>query len=655
MTRLLALAICALAALALAAAPARAQDSLAPKGAEPHWLPDEEWVNLLWLPFDEEDLYRLLRTDRGAVFRWVRIDADHSIAQIARRRGWTVDDLARRLATDRSGGASARTRRIVASRARRVLTQPHLSQHLLFHALHQTAIGDDAREIFGVRRREDFFDLRRAEVSPLQIGELHGRTRVAMTRRCVEVLRSAASRAVRTGSMSRRQADLLLDRQIRQIPRWLGQNRYNGPTGGRNRPKAAPADYANHPGLSADGGTLVWDAYRTTIAEAERLGEIHVAGWDLTQARAFGASPPEQPGSRRPTSYYNSVLSADGSTVAFESAESTYPLAKRVGQMTVLVRDLRTGRLEKASHLGRPAGATGSRTAFNPTLSADGRLVAFEATDAGTPSRNGVWLYDRATGTQRLVEEERAGAAYLPVLAGDGSAIAYTAPDDGYRTQVYVERLQGGARTVASVTPDGGRAAAGDAFDPALSHDGALVAFVSRARNLPGADGRAHVYLRDLVGATTVRVSGPQPGDAQDPSISADGRYVAWVGRLRPRSATLAGQRSRIWVHDRAAGTTRLVSTGPGGRPADGYASQPVVAADGAHVAFTSTSGTMAPGKPFGLPGVFVCDLRTGQVTLVSRHPLRRGGAGGAGGAGGGTGGGSGGAGDSAPDPHAGH
>jgi hypothetical protein len=42
-----------------------------------------------------------------------------------------------------------------------------------------------------VRRSEDFFDLRRAEVSPLQIGELHGRTRVTMTRRCIEVLRAA--------------------------------------------------------------------------------------------------------------------------------------------------------------------------------------------------------------------------------------------------------------------------------------------------------------------------------------------------------------------------------------------------------------------------------------------------------------------------------
>jgi asparagine synthase (glutamine-hydrolysing) len=413
MRRLLALATCVLLGAVLAAAPAaQAQDSLAPEGAEPHWLPDEEWVNLLWLPFDEEDLYRLLRTDRGAVFRWVRIDADNSLAQIANRKGWKVDALARRLAAERSGGASARTRRIVASRARRVLTQPHLSQHLLFHALHQTAIGEDAPRIFGVRRSEDFFDLRRAEVSPLQIGELHGRTRVTMTRRCVEVLRAAASRAVRSGAMSRLQADILLDRQLRQIPRWLGQNRYNGPTGGRNRPKAppptTPPPRAQRGRDEARVGRL-----RTTISEAEQLGEIHVAGWDLGAARAFGASPPEERGSRRPTSYYNSVLSADGTTVAFESAESTYPLAKRVGQMTILVRDLRTGRLERVSHVGRPKGARGSRTAFNPTLSADGRLVAFEATDAGTPSRNGVWLYDRATRTQRLVEEERAGAAYL--------------------------------------------------------------------------------------------------------------------------------------------------------------------------------------------------------------------------------------------------
>ena len=62
------LAALALVATALALpATAAAQDSLAPKGAPEFWLPNEEWVNLLWLPYDESRLYELLKMDRGDV------------------------------------------------------------------------------------------------------------------------------------------------------------------------------------------------------------------------------------------------------------------------------------------------------------------------------------------------------------------------------------------------------------------------------------------------------------------------------------------------------------------------------------------------------------------------------------------------------------
>ena len=80
----------AVAVLALAVAPAaHAQDPIAPPGAEKHWLPPEPWVNDLWLPYEEARLYRLLGRTRGEVFRWVRVDAHHTMAQLARRRGWT--------------------------------------------------------------------------------------------------------------------------------------------------------------------------------------------------------------------------------------------------------------------------------------------------------------------------------------------------------------------------------------------------------------------------------------------------------------------------------------------------------------------------------------------------------------------------------------
>ena len=169
--------------------------------------------------------------------------------------------------------------------ALRTLTQGHLSQHLLFHSLHQTAVVASARRIFGVRTREEFRDLRRAELSPLQIGDLHGRTRTEMRRGVERALAAAAARGVRRGYLTPGQKRLLLDRQLRQVPRWLAQRRYNGPSGGRNRLDLPRGDGARRPGMTANGELVTWDAYRHDRGAARRLGEIHVQGAALAPGR----------------------------------------------------------------------------------------------------------------------------------------------------------------------------------------------------------------------------------------------------------------------------------------------------------------------------------------------------------------------------------
>jgi Tol biopolymer transport system component len=611
----------------LAAAPsANAADSLAPSGAQPHWIPDEGWVNLRWLPFDEDRLYALLHTTRGEVFRWVRVDATNTLAEFAARRGVKRERLVRALVAPRRGQVSAHVLAVLTDHTRRTLTQGHLGQHILFHDLHQTAIADAATRIFGVRTQREFLLLRRAELSPLQIGELHDHTRVAMQRGIDRVLRASQALGVRYGQTSRHQADAQLARQLRQVPRWLGQSRYNGPTGGKNKPDLPPGDLAKHPSISADGATVVWDAYRTTIRLAELLGEIHVAGSGLTGKGRFTVSPQSDPAKHKPHSAYNSVLAADGSAVAFETAESTYPLAKRVGQMSVLLRDLRSGKVEKISHADRRGKPT--RTAFNPTISADGRHVGYEAADNATaqaPSRNGLYVFDRTTRTERLIAEHgERGAAFLPRLSGDGAQIAATEADepDG-RTLVYLHPTVpgGGERVLVSRAAGAeGAAANSDAYEPAVSRDGMVVAFTSRATNLGRSGNRSRVWVRDLRAGTTVLASGTAPGDASQSAVSADGRWVAFVARLTFHSSSIKGLRSRIYLFDRQTGRTVLVSrrSGSSGAAADGYASEPAVSADGRRVVFASTAGNLGPSKPRGLTGVFVRELGTNTTRLLS-------------------------------------
>ncbi|MEI2701533.1 MAG: hypothetical protein V9E83_03925 [Baekduia sp.] len=591
-----------LAAVAAAPAAATAQDSLAPPGADPSWLPNEEWVNLRWMPVDEARLYAVLKTSRGEVFRWVRVDATNSLWMLASKKGLRdIDGTARKLIAPRAKAAGPRMTKVLVRRARRLLTQPHLAQHMLFHDLHQTAIGDNARRIFGVPSRQAFFDLRRSEVSPLQIGEFNGRSRSQLAQRAVEALRNANSDGVRGGAFSKGQADLMLARQLAQLPRWLGQNRYNGPTAAPSRPDVPKGDYANHPTVSAGGELVVWDAYRTTISEAEREGEIHVVSRNAAGERA-GVSPPEPPGSRRPTSAYNSVVSGDGGSVVFESSETSFPLAKRVGNMTVIHRNLRTGALKKVSEIGRPAGIR-TRTAFNPSISDDGRYVLFEANDiliSGRPSGLAIWLADVQAGTQRRLLKEEPGLAYLPVISGDGSSIAFTEPSGGH-TRIVVMSVASGSRAVVE--------AGGDVYEPALSADGSIVAFTTQAKTFGGDGGRSRVYVRELREGRTTLVS-RGVGFAHQPSISGDGSQVAFVARREGTKPAITSQRSTLQIASVADPEPKPLFSGRG------WSFQPAISRDGKTVVATTTAKVGS--KPFGLAGVLLCRLDSGRHEIAS-------------------------------------
>ena len=115
----------------------------------------------------------------------------------------------------------------------------------------------------------------------------------------------------------------------------------------------------------------------------------------------------------------------------------------------------------------------------------------------------------------------------------------------------------------------GGRAAKGQTLEPVLSASGRYVAFASAASTLVRNDRNktSDVFVRDLRTSRTIRVSVSSDGRESDgvslkPSISADGRVVAF-----PSSATNLVLHDRngvpdIFVRDRASGTTARVSVG---------------------------------------------------------------------------------------------
>ncbi len=563
-------------------------------GSLPHYLPPERWVYQHWLPYDEAQLYRVLGKTREQIWHHLRDDRKHNLGQFARKRGLTPRRAAQRLVAPRRGTVSASTYARLVRRAERTLTQGHMSQHLLFHSLHQLAIPDRARSIFGTRSVEEYLRLRRAELSPQQIGRLNGRTQKQMLDRSNAALRTEARKGVRNRSTTARQAAILLDRQLRQVPRFLGQSRYNGPpqTGPGSKPILPPNDYANNPSITADGSAVVFDAYRATIPEAVKLGEIHVQRYDVaTGTRAEVSHTGTEP---TPLSAYNSQVSSDGSAVVFEQAAGNLNFAKRYGAMKVLLRSGPDDPLT-VSHIG----VKGSRTAYNPSVSADGRRVIYETSDdrgAGKQSSNGLELFDASTGKRRrLGGGSGYGAVYEPRISGDGRSLAFTVADG--ESLVYLRRIATGATTLV----------ARGAREPALSRDGSVVAYTT------GSGGRSVLAVRDANARRTIRLDqgAAAGGKATEPSISPDGRFVAFSVRR--------GDDAQVVLGDVATGTVVAVSD-----RVRGAANEPVVSADGTRVAYTTTAEL--PGKPYGTAGVVLSDLAAGTSTLLSTHdPIKAG------------------------------
>lgn len=548
-------------------------DSEAPPGSPPHWLPNETWVMQHWLPYDETRLYALLGVTRGDIWRWLRDDT-RSLADLARSRGKDPAALARELVAPWRGKLREPHRlALLESRALRTLTQGHLSQHIFFHSLHQEAIPSAAPQIFGTSTTR-FRYLRRSELSPLMICRLNGRSRAHAQAAAERALRDMAARGVNGQAMPAAQAQRLLARQLRQVPRWLQQTRYNGPPP-LKQPRGSistASNYSNNAAVAADGRSLAYEAYEAKLALAKARGEIGVvargADGRLTEVRL--------PAGRGPSSAYNPAISADGRFVAFEAAAGNLNFAKRYGRMGVWVRELRTGRTVEVSR-----GASGAPfSAYNPALSGDGRTVAFETSESER-GRLAVWV-SRDGRLTRIGTD-----IYEPALSADGRRLAYSSVGG-----VFVRSLDDG-RTV--------RVSGGDAWAPVLDADGSHVAF-TRGRD---------VVVADASGERVVSVA---PLSASEPSLSADGSRVAFTARGASELDT------GVYVADLETGSMVLASRADGaaGPPAFGASAHPSLSADGTRVAFTSDAWNLSARKCNPARGIFVRDLARQTTELVS-------------------------------------
>lgn len=164
---------------------------------------------------------------------------------------------------------------------------------------------------------------------------------------------------------------------------------------------------------------------------------------------------------------------------------------------------------------------------------------------------------------------------------------------------------------------------------PAISDDGRIVAFSSRATNLvPGdTNGADDIFVRDRDRGTTTRVSVASDGSEANggvsfftgPALSGDGRYVLFSSLASDLIPGDTNEAEDVFLHDRATGETSLVSStasGTVGNGASGFFGV-ALSGNGRYAAFTSTASDLVDGDTDRLD-VFVRDLVAGVTVKVT-------------------------------------
>jgi Tol biopolymer transport system component len=302
------------------------------------------------------------------------------------------------------------------------------------------------------------------------------------------------------------------------------------------------------PRISAEGRYVAFASFASDLVANDTNGRSDAFVRDLQQGTTRRVSIGST-GIQGDRASHIPFISPDGRYVVFES-EATNLVPNDTNSVSdVFVRDRLQGTTRRVSRTSTGGQAHGPSR--SPSISADGRYVVFEsdASDLVANDTNGntdAFVRDRRQGTTRRIsvtsnEDEAHGDSSFPRISASGRFVAFVshaedlvANDTSLSGDIFVRDRQQGTTERVSLSSTQGESVT-DVTDPSISAGGRFVTFYTASAMVDDdVNNRFDVYLRDRQLNTTTRVSVNSAGgeanhDSSDPSISADGRFVAFT------------------------------------------------------------------------------------------------------------------------------
>jgi Tol biopolymer transport system component len=368
--------------------------------------------------------------------------------------------------------------------------------------------------------------------------------------------------------------------------------------------------------------------------------ELGLAGSLPDEVTVVSTNPAGEPANTRAL---NPSLSSDGRFITFASDADNLVPNDTNRNSDIFRKDLTTGEVELVTQIRVPGQGVQQTDglSLSPAISGNGEVVAFTSvadnlSDVDT-GRGNVFVTAVGSNAVQLVSIVGNLMAGDPSIDDDGSRVAFTAtasgraetddpaPSDTIMNRVYVRDLSDGS--LIEVSSDAaGNFADGPSGSAEISADGNFVVFASDATNLD-ADGDTNrgsdIYIRSLIDGSIQNVSttadGSQgSGDSTDPTVSGDGRFVAFASTASFVEEDLDND-SDIYLKDLQTGELTLVTINADGIKGDSVSFSPSISDDGRFIAFRSRAGNLVAGDDDnGSEDLFVADTQTGQFLRIA-------------------------------------